>query len=163
MVSLALFLALTVAATAAAAPAAPGDGTLSVRNAEAAVGLAFRGVAIGRIGAGTLEVDSEVCIELNVWGEEAETSRIVETEAGVLKTVCVFSGKDIRFRLTGTVQEPLTVRIKRSRDVGLSVVGRGEGWIRGLGFASGQWALNTDEYVPVPFERTTFKLAAPTT
>jgi hypothetical protein len=163
MVSLALLLALVVPATAAAAAASPGDGTLSVRNAEGGVGLAFRGVAIGRIGAGTLEVDSEVCLELNIWGEDAETSRIVETEAGVLKTVCVFSGKDIRFRLTGTVQEPLALRIKRARDVSLSVVGRGDGWIRGLGLAPGQWALNGGEYVPVPFERTTFKLAAPTT
>ena len=159
IVSLALLAALAVPSSVAASRAAPGDGTLSVRDGAGAMGLVLRaGVGIGQLD-GTLEVEHESCSDLLVYREEVETERIKETESGLLKTVCVFTGKNVRFRLSGTQQTPLVFRIKRARDFNVSASGRGEGWVKSTG---GQWSLNLAAYTPLPVERTTFKLAAET-
>ena len=109
--------------------------------------------------SGVLEVDYESCADLLVYGAEAESAPVRETESGFLKTVCVFRGVDIRLRLTGTQQEPLTFRVKRAQGLFLSVVGGGGGWIKGAGVTPGQWSLNGAEHVGLPAERTTFRLA----
>jgi hypothetical protein len=109
--------------------------------------------------SGVLEVDYESCGDLLVYGAATELELVRETESGFLKTVCVFRGVDIRLRLTGTQQEPLTLRVKRGQQLFLSVVGGGGGWIKGAGLTPGQWSLNGAEHVPLPAERTTFKLA----
>jgi hypothetical protein len=159
IVLLALLAALAVPSAAAAFGRAAGDGTLSIRDGAGGMGMVLRaGVAIGQLD-GTLEVEHENCSDLLVFREEAETQRFKETESGLLKTVCVFSGKNIRFRLSGNQQTPLVFRIKRAREFNLSTVGRGEGWIKSTG---GQWSLNLGPYTLLPFERTTFKLAAET-
>jgi hypothetical protein len=157
--SLALLAALVLPGSALAYRAAPGDGTLSIRDAAGGMGMVVRaGVAIGQLD-GTLEVEHEICSDLLVFREEAETQRIKETESGLLKTVCVFTGKNIRFRLSGSAQAPLVFRIKRARDFNLSAAGRGEGWVKSIG---GQWSLNLAAYTPLPADRATFKLAAET-
>jgi hypothetical protein len=51
------------------------------------------------------------------------------------------------------------LRVKRGQGLYLSVVGGGGGWIKGAGITPGQWSLNGAEHVPLPAERTTFKLA----
>jgi hypothetical protein len=157
---LALLLALVVPATVAAHAAAPGDGTLSMRNGEGSLGLTLRGVAIGKM-SGVLEVDYESCSDLLVYGAGAAAAPVRETESGFLKTVCVFRGEGMRLRLTGTQHEPLTLRVKRGEQLFLSVVGSAAGWVKGAGPTPGQWSLNGAEYVTLPTERTPFKLAAP--
>ncbi len=123
------------------------------------MGLVLRaGAAIGQLD-GTLEVERETedCGNLLVFQEELEYERSKGIEAGVLKTVCVFTGKNIRFRLSGNAQAPLVFRIKKAREFNLSAVGRGDGWVKG---AAGQWSLNLTTYTTLPVERTTFRLAA---
>jgi hypothetical protein len=157
LVVFALLAALALPSAASAYRAAPGDGTLSIRDGAGALGLVLRaGVAIGQVD-GVLEVESETCSDLLVYREEVETQRIKETESGLLKTVCVFTGRSIRFRLSGSPQAPLVFRIKRARDFNLSAAGRGEGWVKAT---FGQWSLNLAPYSVLPVERTTFKLAA---
>ncbi|MGH3104486.1 MAG: hypothetical protein ACRDN6_10385 [Gaiellaceae bacterium] len=161
---LTLLAALAVPATAAALKLAPGDGTLSVRNGEGFVSLNLRGAVIGKIGAGTLEIDiaeNEECASLSVFGEERKGERLKLVDLNVVRTVCVFGGTDIRFRLVSGHQ---ILRIRKAREVGVSAVGKGFVVLKGAGgLQDGQYALNGEDYASLPDELERFQLAAPTT
>jgi hypothetical protein len=155
-------LALPSAALAGVAPA--GDGTLSVRNGDGQLRLTLeRGVAIGRIGSGTLTVHApknDDCATLLVWddGERAEPVPVVVDK--VLELKCVFKGTNMRFRLGGP--DGLDVRIVGS-EIGLSAVGAGTGRIKGrlLDLADGTYAVNGEEHVSLPDDWKVFQLAPP--
>ena len=82
-------------------------------------------------------------------------------------TVTVFSGTNIRFRIAHNRR--LVVRLNGKR-VNFSAVGRGDGWMDGLGdpaagiFFDGSYSLNGEPYQSLPDARTPFELvlAGPT-
>lgn len=160
---LTLLAALFAAPAALAAPGlGPNDGTLSVRNGDGAVALNMRGAAIGRVGSGTLEVETPVsgsCEDLDVWGPESMRERAFEvTKDGLDVQVCRFAGRNIRFRLIGGRQ---VVRIKGASDVDLSAVGIGYFFLDGADTRpNGTFSQNGGPYRPLPQERTRFGLVA---
>lgn len=155
-----LLAALAVPSFASADRAVPGDGTLSVRAGDGAVELkTFRGVAIGLVGQGVLRIEDPKelgCDALNVWGAEREfeKSKFKQREFNFV-TVCVFQGKDIRFRL---VEPQASVQLQ-GWDISLSAVGRGVAFLKGKGGASdGTFAVNSSEYLSLPDEGRRFLL-----
>jgi hypothetical protein len=142
-------LVLLAAPAALAATAAPAEGTLSVRNGDGNVTLTLRGGAIiGRFASGTISVevpDSGDCDEPLVFGAERE---VVKTDELGFVTRCVYSGRNLRFRLVGAEQ---LVRITNAKDADLSVVGRGSVILKAAApFRSGTYSLNGGDYVPLP-------------
>jgi hypothetical protein len=163
---LTMLLATLVPAAALAAVGIVGDGTLSVRSGDGLVRLDLdRGVAIGRIGSGTIELIEPTeldCATLRVWddGERAVPFERLLTIDGEERFACVFRGVNMRFRLAAGDGD--VVRLQ-GRNIGLSVVGVGSGFIKGRKDSrpDGMWALNGEDYVSLPDERQPFRLAAP--
>ena len=107
---------LVLPASTAAVPAAPGDGTLTVRGATGVVSVAIRGAAIGQIDRGKVWIDDATPDDGKppvVWGWEAKRD--------IGETKLLYSGTDIRFRVIGGF---FRLRVAGS-GVDLSVVGRG--------------------------------------
>jgi hypothetical protein len=155
-----VLLCFLVALGAAPAEAgAPGDGTLSVRDAKGLVQLSSRGTMIGRIASGKLTVtdpnprDARRPIVLGA--EKRTVSRNQKTT--------IYTGKDIRVRITGGLAH---VRFD-GRGIHLSVVGRGSGLVDGAGdpatgvFFDGVWSLNDEDYHSLPDELERFDLVGP--
>jgi hypothetical protein len=148
-------LAGTAAATAMRAPVE--DGTLSVRDGRATIQLRMRGGIIGRFARGKLTVTDAL----------DDGTRIVvygaERERDVTERTTVYSGKNIRFRITD--DRRYVVRINASK-INLSAVGRGDGWLDGWGdpedgiFFDGSFSRNGEEYESIPDQRELFELAA---
>jgi len=158
-----LAAALAPAAALADPVAVPSDGTLSVKNGDGQVVLNLRGAAIGLVGNGRVEVEApkdDDCDALNVWGAEDEKTRLKaarvkkgETTADLV-TVCVFTGKDVRFRLIGANKILL-----EGKNISLSVVGRGPVAIKGEGgVADGTYSVNGGEYTSLPDKLERFTL-----
>ena len=133
------------------------DGTLSVRDARAAIMLKMRGSIIGRLAKGTLVVTDP--------GDDATV--IVRGWAGVQyqnEQTTVYTGKAIRFRIAD--DRRVTVKIS-GKGMNFSAVGRGDGWMDGWGdpgdgiFFDGAYSLNDVDYASLPNERMRFDLAAP--
>lgn len=144
-------------ATAWAAGAPAGEGTLSVRRGDGLLLLEMRGVAIGRLGKGNLSVEipaSRTCDDLKVWGAEEEDPPEVELVDDERVIICGFSGRSIRFRLTGK----LFLEITEARNLHLSAAGRGWGLLEGIGGADGMWSLNGHRERGVPNVPTAFAL-----
>jgi hypothetical protein len=79
-----------------------------------------------------------------------------ETTADLV-TVCVFTGKDIRFRLIGQN----LVRLD-GKNISLSAVGRGPVAIKGAGgLTDGTYSVNGGDYTSLPDEIKRFMLAPP--
>jgi hypothetical protein len=168
----ALVLATLLAAAIPAAAfadvgAVPADGTLSIKNGDGTVGLNLRGAMIGLVGSGRVEIEApkdDDCDTLNVWGAEDAVTRLKpvrikkgDTTTSDLVTVCVFTGKDIRFRLIGQSQ----VRLD-GLNISLSAVGRGPVQIKGDGgLTDGTYSVNGGDYVSLPDELRRFLLAPP--
>jgi hypothetical protein len=158
---------LVLPASAMAGLATVGDGTLSIRNGDGQMRLTLdRGVAIGRIGSGSLTVvdpKNDDCYALLVWddGERAEPVPVVVEKALELREFrCVFKGTNMRFRLGGL--EGSNFRIVGT-EIGLSAVGTGIGRIKGrlLDPVDGTYAVNGEEYASLPDDWKVFQLAAP--
>lgn len=158
---------LALATAALASGATPGDGTLSVRNGDGQLRLVLdRGVAIGRIGSGTLTVvnpQSGICDDLLVWddGERAEPLAVLADKTLPIELRCIFKGTNMRFRLGGP--DGVTLRIPGATSISLSAVGTGSGRIKGLLFdaADGTFAANGDDYASLPDDWKAFQLPAP--
>jgi hypothetical protein len=161
-----MLLALLLPAAAWAAAGLVSDGTLSVRNGDGLVRLDLdRGVAIGRVGFGRIELIEPAeldCATLRVWddGERAlpfETLLMIDGEE---RFACVFRGENMRFRIAAGDGD--VVRLQ-GRNIGLSAVGIGSGFIKGRKDSrlDGTWSLNGEAYTSLPDERETFRLAAP--
>jgi hypothetical protein len=157
--TLTLLCFLVAFGAAPAEAAAPGDGTLSVRDAKGLVQLSSRGTMIGRITSGKLTVtdpnpfDARRPIVLGA--EKRTTSRNQKTT--------IYTGKDIRLRITGGLAH---VRFE-GRGIHLSAVGRGRGLLDGAGdpttgvFFDGVWSLNDEDYHSLPDELAAFDLVGP--
>ncbi len=149
-----------VPAVALGSPSAPGDGTLTVRNADGVVRLTLRGAILGKLGGGRLEViDPDVaCDQLSVWGEEDATEREREARDGGKQVACVFKGKAIRFRLIGGQHE---LRIA-GRGIWVSAVGVGRVFLRGSARRDpdGTFSINGERFASLPEDGDSFKIGA---
>jgi hypothetical protein len=151
LLTLLAFLALPAGATATRA--APGDGTLSVRDGLGTVQIQLRGAIIGRMASGTLRIDNprnDDCAEPLVWGAETWTPEpvIVTGELGIKQTRCIYSGRDVRFRLVGGEHD---ISIVRGRSIAISAAGKGEAFLRGTGgLTDGVYSLDGRDYVSLP-------------
>lgn len=120
--------------------------------------LRVRGSVIGRLGKGTLTVTESPDQGATVIVRGAERTR------NPSPTVTVFSGTNIRFRIAH--DRRLVVRLSGKR-VNFSAVGRGDGWMDGLGdpaagiFFDGSYSLNGQPYQSLPDTRTPFELILP--
>ena len=162
-----LLVAAIPAAALADVGAVPADGTLSIRSGDGIVSLNVRGAMIGLVGSGRVEIEApkdDDCDTLNVWGAEDEKTRLKpvrirkgDITTSDLVTVCVFSGKDVRFRLVGQNQ----VRLD-GLNISVSAVGRGPVAIKGDGgLTDGTYSVNGGDYVSLPDELRRFVLAPP--
>ena len=107
---------LVLPASTAAVPAAPGDGTLTIKGATGVVSVAIRGAAIGQIDRGRVWIDDATPADGKppvVWGWEAKRD--------MTDTKWLYSGTDVRFRVIGGF---FRLRVTGS-GLDLSVVGRG--------------------------------------
>jgi hypothetical protein len=166
-----VLVALLLPAAAWAGKTVLGDGTLSIRNGDGNVRLDLdRGVAIGRVGSGRIELVSPKdtgCATPLVWDDGEQMlgiaeERTIDFETGV--EVCVYraaKGRSLRFRLLGS--EARSIRLV-GQNISLSAVGRGKGWIEGSNSdleLDGTWSLNGADYVSLPTTRQGFQLVAP--
>ena len=149
---------LALAGAASTAPPRNVDGTLTVRDGRGVVQVRARGSIIGQLGKGTLTVTETPDLRATIIVRGAERARYPSA------TVSVFSGTNIRFRIAHNRR--LTVRLNGKR-VNFSAVGRGDGWMDGLGdpaagiFFDGSYSLNGAAYQSLPDVRTAFVLILP--
>lgn len=162
-----VLLALLLPAAAWAAKSVLGDGTLSVRSGDGTVRIDLdRGVAIGRIGSGRIElVDPKDtgCATALVWDAGEQILGVAEERTVDAEKLCVYRGLGLRFRLVGS--DAKSIRLV-GQNISLSAVGRGKGWIRGSANdldLDGTWSLNGEDYVSLPSARQGFALVAPKT
>jgi hypothetical protein len=151
--------AALVAAGAAFTAAPPNEtGTLTVRDGRGVLFVRVKGSIIGQLGKGTLTVIETPDLRATIVVRGAERTRYPSARA------TVFSGSNIRFRIAHNRR--LTIRLNGKR-VNFSAVGRGDGWMDGLGdpaagiFFDGSYSLNGAPYVSLPDVRTPFELVLP--
>jgi hypothetical protein len=157
-----LLVGLLIPAVAAAERTVPGDGTLAVRNGDGMLKLDIRGVVLGRMASGVLEVEmalDRTCDEMNVSGAERELEDVVWPDEENPVTFCRFADRKggLRFRLAGNQ----LIRFKFMRNLNLSAVGRGTARIRGTGEAPGSYSLNGEEFDALPDELEQLTLGVP--
>jgi hypothetical protein len=150
-------LVAAVAATAARAPGAE-DGTLTVRDGRGTIAIKFKGSIIGRLTKGTVTITEPADQTATIIVRGAERTRYPSD------TTTVYTGNNIRFRIA----DDKRVAIKlQGKGLNFSAVGRGDGWVDGLGdpsggiFFDGSYSLNGGAYQSLPDERTRFELVLP--
>ena len=154
----ALLAVLACAVVATASPAVDRDGTLSIRDGRGGFTVHVRGAVIGRLDRGRLTIEDPS--ELDGTGPVV---RGHEWSNPLSETKTIYGGKGIRFRILGG---RFTVRIQNATGVDLSIVGRGRAQLRGAGFEefglpNGDYALNGDDFLPVPDDPTWVQIRAP--
>jgi hypothetical protein len=158
-----LLVGLLVPAAALAEQMVPGDGTLAVRNGDGMLRLDLKGVALGRMASGVLEV--EVSLErdcdgadVSVMGAEREREDVKWVDDETPVWLCRFVDRrgGLRFRISGQQ----VIRFKFMRNLNLSAVGRGTARIRGNGDAPGSYSLNGDDFTLLPDELESLTLGA---
>ena len=141
-------LALAVPAAAGARLNAPGDGTLTVKNADGLVQVNARGGVIGRFDSGQLWVrdpNPDDQFEEVVTGADKTTRKN--------EFVTIYTGKNVRFRYLGGF-----FRIKLTAvGVDLSAVGKGTVTLQGT---DGTYSVNDSPAQLFPLLPQTFALAA---
>jgi hypothetical protein len=152
--AIAVFVLLAVPAGANAVGGGAGDGTLAVNGATGIVGIASRGALIGQLDRGRVifigDPDAKDSKDPVVWGYESKRD-ISDTKA-------LYSGTDIRFRISGGFFRVKVI----GTGVDLSVVGRGSvtfGPALGL-LTLGTYSLNGGFLLPFPDEITSVQLVA---
>ena len=160
---IALLAALLVPAAAIAAGEVTSDGTLSVKNGDGRLVLIrFKGAAIGRVEQGKLtivEPPGDSCETPLVWGwESIEEKVLLGGDLGEGRVACVYTGLELRFRLTG-LHEEISIR---GKEIAASIVGRGAAVLAGEGgFFDGTYSLNGVDYRSLPDEARRFTLGTP--
>lgn len=153
-----LSASLLAAVAAYAARPAVEDGTLTVRDGRGTIAVRMKGSIIGRLGKGTLTVTESpdgLATVIVRGADRPPLSRGLTT---------VYTGTNIRFRIAH--DRRVAVKL-HGKGLNFSAVGRGEGWMDGLGdpsdgiFFDGSYSLNGDPYVSLPDERTPFALILP--
>jgi hypothetical protein len=154
-------LALVVPAVALARTSAPGDGTLVLKDANAAlVTIQAKGGVVGRFDQGSLLIKDPNP------GDDFDP-----VVTGADKTHAIndfwtrYSGKDVRFRFIGS---RFTIRITGMANSGtgalgvdLSAVGQGSVILQGAGTADdGTYSFNGDAPKPLPLLSKPFDLGA---
>ena len=137
-----LGIALAAPLAALAQPAVPGDGSLSVRNADGQVRMLLRGAVIGKVENGRLTVidPARDCDLLLVWETDAPPREWTTTDG---ETACTFTGTDLRFRFVGGLNE---LRVSGT-GIYLSAVGKGSARLRGT---AGTYSVDGGKYIDVP-------------
>jgi hypothetical protein len=153
-----LSASLVAATVATAGPAPREDGTLTVRDGRGTIAIRLKGSILGRLGKGTLTVTDSVDDGATIIVRGADRPPL---ERG---RTTVYSGTNIRFRIA----DDRRVAVKlQGKGLNFSAVGRGEGWMDGLGdpsdgiFFDGSYSLNGEPYHSLPDERTPFELVLP--
>ncbi|MFN2470498.1 MAG: hypothetical protein ABR583_05815 [Gaiellaceae bacterium] len=153
-------LAVLAAATASSGSpgVGPGAGTLTLRDGRGNFVLQMKGAVIGRVDRGRITIEDPDATD-----GAAPIVKGAELRKPVSEGVTTYGGKGIRFRLFGG---RFTVRITNGTGVQLSVVGRGKAMLEGAGFQefglrNGSYAVNSDQFLPVPDERVWVQLRAP--
>jgi hypothetical protein len=149
-----LVLMLVLPAAAQSQPAAPQNGTLSIREGRGVVELNARGSMTGRVNGQISITDPKPYDSKRpvVYGATKTIYKSVRTT--------VYRGKNVRFRLIGA---RFDVRIQ-GRAIFLSAIGRGDGVIDGSGdptanvFYDGVWSLNDSPPQSLPDTATPFEL-----
>ena len=155
--ALVVLASLAVPAAAIASQNAPGDGTLTVRNADGVVRLTLRGAVLGKVGSGRLEVvDPDVdCDQLLVWGEEDAAERERQGRDGERRLLCIFKGTSVRFRFIGGQHD---VRIS-GRGIWVSAVGTGRVYLRGSSRRTdGVFSINGERFASLPEDGDAFRV-----
>lgn len=120
--------------------------------------LRVKGSIIGRVTKGKLTITDSSDSSATIVVRGAENAKDLTDKT------TVYSGTSIRFRIAD--DRKFSVRLS-GRGLNFSVVGRGEGWIDGVGdpsagiFYDGSYSLNGDPYRSLPNEKTPLQLAAP--
>ena len=166
---LGLLVCLAAPTAAWALRSAPGDGTLAVRNGDGQLNLVvLDGIVIGKLDGGTMEiVSAEIsdCDELNVWGADRGPFDRTRDGDGITRTRCVFreypnagTREATRFRLV--LQNATLLFRPGSTGISLSAIGRGLGFIKGVGGIDGFYSLNGEAFRSLPDDGRRFPLAA---
>ena len=152
-----------VPAAAAAGPSAPTDGTLVVRGGDGVVAIdLLRGAVLGRVANGSVVVidpRSGECDSILVW-EQGFRAEAVERELRTGELKCVFSGRNMRFRIVGG--EPY-VQL-RGTNISVTAVGRGQAVLKGRESGTpsdGRYSLNGGIFEPFPIESVKLTIGAP--
>ena len=162
---LVIFVVLGALAPAAASalPKAPTDGTLVVRGGDGVVTIDLqRGAVLGRVANGSVVVIDPRggdCEDLLVW-EQGFRADAVESELRTGELKCVFSGRNMRFRLVGG--EP-NVQL-RGTNIFVTAVGRGQAMLKGQRSGTpsdGKYSLNGGVFEPFPVESVKLTIGAP--
>ena len=121
-----------------------------------------RGAVLGRVGNGSVVVidpRSGDCDSVLVWEQGFRAEAVVgELRTGALK--CVFSGRNMRFRVVGG--EP-NVQL-RGTNISVTAVGRGQAVLKGRESATpsdGRYSLNGGIFEPFPVESVKLTIGAP--
>jgi hypothetical protein len=144
------------AGTASRAPVE--DGTLTVRDGRGTIAIRLRGSIIGRLGKGTLTVTESLDDGATIIVRGADRPPL---HRGL---TTVYAGTNIRFRIAH--DRRIAVKLQ-GKGLNFSAVGRGGGWMDGLGdpsdgiFFDGSYSLNGEPYQSLPDERTRFELILP--
>jgi hypothetical protein len=154
-----ILLALLIPAAAQSRPAAPQNGTLSIKEGRGVVELNARGSMTGRVNGQISITDPKPYDNKRpvVYGATKTTFKNVRTT--------IYRGKNVRFRLIGARFE---IRVQ-GRAIFLSAIARGDGVLDGAGdptadvFYDGTWSLNDSPYQSLPDVSTPFDLAPPST
>jgi len=149
-----LIAALALPAVSIAARRAPGDGTLSVKDARGLVLVTARGGLIGRCAK-----RCEILIDDPVPGDGSGPVVFGDDFARqVSDTAMIYRGNDIRFRIIGGAYRVKVTGV----GINLSAVGKGSFTLDGAGTGDdGSYAVDGGEYLPLPDERTRQPLGAP--
>lgn len=161
--ALVLVAFLTAPATAWAQPESTagrheGDGTLSVLGGRGTVDLKATGAVIGKVHKGKLRVKARV----KRHGKGGHGQVRIQMRNGVVRHrpdgTLVYIGKNIRFRI---VDLKFRLRIA-GVGINLSAVAQGTCTLQAspLALDPGLFSLNGGEYVPLPFEPTTYQLSS---
>jgi hypothetical protein len=155
--SVAVFLSASLVAAVGATAARPvaEDGTLTVRDGRGTLVVRLKGSVIGRLAKGTLTVtDSPDGATIIVRGAD-KPPRLINDR------ITAYTGLNLRFRIAD--DKRVVVRLE-GKGINFSAVGRGNGWMDGLGdpaggiFFDGSYSLNGGPYHSIPDERTRFEL-----
>jgi hypothetical protein len=138
-----ILLAAAIAPAAAlAAPGAPGDGTVSVKNANGRVSIVARGSFIG------------YCDSCSIWVNDPDPTDgaapvVTNSDAtiAISDTKTIYRGSQLRFRMIGGFVRVIV----QGRGIDVSGIGRGQVSLTGAGGPNdGVYAFNGDFYRSLP-------------
>jgi hypothetical protein len=157
---LAFILSASLLAAVAATAARPlaEDGTLTVRDGRGTIAIKLKGSIIGRLAKGTITITEPLDQTATIIVRGAERTRYPS------EVTTVYTGNNIRFRIADDKKVSLRLH---GKGLNFSAVGRGDGWMDGLGdpsdgiFFDGSYSLNGGPYQSLPDERTRFEVVLP--